>query len=148
MRFYEVEDDIPFIPKKFWSGGVKYQADYLPVSNGCDITVHAPGGFTSTNHWRILRDTVPEDREHGDALERVTSKDMHHAESAGHVGWYVQIISDAKCPRTFAGFVKGALKNSHAQLEHAFIDRLKAPKQEQQPQTARPKLSRRRSTHL
>lgn len=38
MQYYEVEDDLPFIPKKFWSGGVRYQADFLPVPDGCDIS--------------------------------------------------------------------------------------------------------------
>ena len=151
MQFYEVEDDLPFIPKRLWTGGVKYTADFLPVEDGCDITVHAPAGFTSTNHWRVLRETVPlneesipEDREAPlEQLERTGTRDHLHAESGG-AGWYVQIISDAKCPRTFAGFVKGFLKNSHAQLEHAFIDKLKeTPSHRRQ---RRPTLGRRRSS--
>jgi hypothetical protein len=165
MEYYEVEDDLPFMPKRLWSGGVKYTADFLPQEDGCDITVHAPGGFTSTNHWRILRETAPlnEEIHHPDdvprneplaQLERTGTRDMHHAESEG-AGWYVQIISDARCPRTFVGFVKPFLKNSHAQLQHAFIDHLgvvveeaKKKGQEQRPQQKqrRPTLGRRRST--
>lgn len=142
MQYYEVEDDLPFIPKKFWSGGVKYIADYLPTEDGCDITVHAPGGFTSTNHWRILREHIPEDSEA--SLERVKSKDLLHADNTSG-GWYVQIVSDAKCSKTFAGFVKGFLKNSHAQLQTAFIERLKA-----RPAMGnrRPTLGRRRSSEF
>lgn len=152
IQYYEVEDDLPFIPKRLWSGGVKYVADFLPVEDGCDITVHAPGGFTSTNHWRLLRETTPLNEESipedGKApptqLERTGTRDHLHGESSG-AGWYVQIISDAKCSRTFAGFVKGFLKNSHAQLEHAFIERLQAtPAQRQR----RPTLGRRRSTNF
>jgi len=142
--YYEVEDDLPFIPKKFWSGGVRYTADFLPTADGCDITVHAPGGFTSTNHWRLLRENIPEDREAG--LERVLSKDLLHAETSGD-GWYVQIVSDARCNKTFAGFVKGFLKNSHSQLQLAFIERLKVMGLgDGQGRGRRPTMGRRRST--
>lgn len=180
MTFYEVEDDLPFIPKRLWSGGVRYNADFTPVSDGCDITVHAPGGFTSTNHWRLLRETapltptlkhpsnitniehpetIPED-ELKEALVRVQTKDLLHADTESDgAGWYVEIISDAKCPRVYAGFVKGFLKNSHAQLQHSFIDRLKVDsaekmKKRETPELKRPEmkkrptLSRRRSSVL
>lgn len=105
IQYYEVEEDLTFIPKRLWSGGVKYLAEFLPTMDGCDITVHAPGGFTSTNHWRLLREMIPED-ESGPRLEKIQSKDLAHAEMMGE-GWYVQIVSDARCNKTFAGFVKG-----------------------------------------
>jgi hypothetical protein len=165
MTYWEVEDDLPFMPKKLWSGGVKYTADFMPVEDGCDITIHAPAGFTSTNHWRLLRETVPlnetineDDVNRQGApsqLERTGTRDMHHAESQG-AGWYVQIVSDAKCPRMYAGFVKGSLKNAHAQLQNAFIDYLKQMPPEafqkvngtRPQQTRRPTLGRRRSTNF
>ena len=151
MEYYEVEDDLPFIPRRLWSGGVKYTAEFLPVEDGCDIIVHAPAGFTSTNHWRVLRETaplneetIPEDREMPPLqLERTGTRDHLHAEDQG-AGSYVQIISDAKCPRTFAGFVKGFLKNSHSQQERAFIEKLEAT--QGQKRQRRPTLGRRRST--
>lgn len=144
-QHFEVEDDLPFIPKRLWSGGVKYLADFLPVQDGCDITVHAPGGFTSINRWRILRETIPEDAE--PQLERVQTKDLLHAETTGGTGgWYVQIVSDARCNRTFAGFVKGFLKNSHEQQKRAFIEKLQATPKEQRAR--RPTLGRRRSSEF
>ncbi|KAK5116468.1 hypothetical protein LTR62_008017 [Meristemomyces frigidus] len=143
MQYFEVEDDLPFMPKKLWSGGVKYIADFLPTEDGCDITVHAPGGFTSTNHWRILREQITEDGL--PQLQRVASKDLMHADK-GMGGWYVQIISDARCSRTFAGIVKGFLKASHSQLQTAFIGKLQASRQEQM--SGRPTLGRRRSSYL
>ncbi|KAJ8607842.1 hypothetical protein MRB53_040035 [Persea americana] len=132
-QYFEVEDDLPFIPKRLWSGGVKYQADFVPVEQGCDITIHAPGGFTSVNHWRLVLDELKMEAITAEeivvpALEldkeasQVVSKDLMGPEAEGS-GWYVQIISDAKCNRTFAGFVRGFLKNSHAQLQRAFIDK-------------------------
>lgn len=154
VQFFEVEDDLPFIPKRLWAGGVKYRADFYPVADGCDITVHAPGGFNSTNHWRLLRDLNPEQA--GDGLERVQSKDMLHADTTGS-GWYVQIISDASCNKTFAGFVKGFLKNAQSQLQQNFIERLRAtPSKEghqeqpplQQQRSRRPTLGRRKSSVL
>lgn len=182
VEYYEVEDDLPFIPKKLWSGGVRYTADFTPVKEGCDITIHAPGGFTSVNHWRILRETAPLNEESipehyeasttsqngrptmkreptinnlhcsvsklddsGAKLERTGTRDLLHIESDG-AGGYVQIISDAKCSRTFAGFVKGFLKSSHAQLQMSFIEKLQAtsPAKKQ----GRPTLGRRKSSVL
>lgn len=148
MQFWEVEDDLPFIPKRLWSGGVKYRADFVPVADGCDITIYAPGGFTSTNHWRLVRDHILEDAEGG--LERVQSKDMLHASTAGS-GWYIQITSDAQCNVTYATFVKGFLKNTHVQLERSFVDKLRAtPSQQQngQKEQRRPTLGRRKSSVL
>ena len=85
-------------------------------------TVKHPNG---TFHNDDIPDTIPED-ELSNALVRVQTKDLLHAETeSSGAGWYVEIISDAKCSRTFAGFVKGFLKNSHAQLQHKFIERLR-----------------------
>lgn len=162
MSYYEVEDELPFIPKRLWSGGVKYNAEFLRVQDGCDIIVHAPGGFTSTNHWRLLRETAPistlnnvdtdgrpstiPEEERNAALSRSETKDSRHADTQSG-GLYVQIISDASCPRLYAGYVKGFLKNSHAQQQHAFVDRLRASGAKSRPQNSRrPTLGRRRST--
>ncbi|KAK4505363.1 hypothetical protein PRZ48_003326 [Zasmidium cellare] len=144
IQCYEVEEDLTFIPKRLWSGGVKYLAEFLPTADGCDITVHAPGGFTSTNHWRLLREMIPED-EPGPVIERVQSKDLAHAQMMGE-GWYVQIVSDARCNKTFAGFVKGFIKNSQTQLQMAFIEKLQASPAEQRKR--RPTLGRRRSSEF
>ncbi|KXT05996.1 hypothetical protein AC578_360 [Pseudocercospora eumusae] len=143
VQYYEVEDDLPFIPKKLWAGGVKYQADFVPTQDGCDITVHAPGGFTSTNRWRLLREHISEGAEA--SLERIKAKDLDHAGDSGP-GWYVQIVSDAKVEKVFASFVKGFLKNSHQQLQQAFIEKLKATPTQQR--NRRPTLGRRKSSML
>lgn len=144
IQYYEVEEDLTFIPKRLWSGGVRYMAEFLPTVDGCDITVHAPGGFTSTNHWRLLREMIPED-EPGPMLERVQSKDLAHAQMMGE-GWYVQIVSDARCNKTFASFVKSFVANSQKQLQQSFIEKLQATPAEQR--TRRPTLGRRRSSEF
>lgn len=160
VQYYEVEDDLPFIPKKLWSGGVHYQADFVPLPEGCDITVHAPGGFTSVNHWRLVHQeerTVESIQEDGapavqevDGSGRTKSRNELYA-TGGQ--WYVEIVSDAKCSRTFSGFVKGFLKNSHSQLQGAFVDRLKEASKAQQgarPQAGgrRPTIGRRKSSRF
>lgn len=144
IQYFEVEEDLTFIPKRLWSGGVRYLAEFVPTADGCDITVHAPGGFTSTNHWRLLREMIPED-EPRPVLERVLSKDLAHAQMMGE-GWYVQIVSDAKCNKTFAGFVKGFVQNSQIQLQKSFIDKLQSTPAEQRKR--RPTLGRRRSSEF
>lgn len=172
VQCFEVEDDLPFIPKKLWSGGVRYQADFVPLEEGCDITIYAPGGFTSVNHWRLVHEsnrTIATIAEHGEGrplgeyqepdggrptLGRVKSKDLLHADHTGGK-WFIQIISDARCSRTFAGFVKGFLKNSHSQLERAFVDKAQEESTNvngdvtQRPGTSRrPTLGRRKSSQF
>lgn len=162
VQYFEVEDDLPFIPKKLWSGGVRYQADFVPLDEGCDITVHAPGGFTSVNHWRLVHledrtnDIIMEDgdegtyrvHQDGDEVGRTRSKNLLHADKSG--GWYIEIVSDAKCNRTFASFVKGFLKNSHVQLQNAFIEKVKEMDSGQNgqrpPNSRRPTIGRRQSS--
>lgn len=172
VTYHEVEDGLPFIPKRLWSGGVHYHAEFTPVSDGCDITIHAPGNFQSTNYWRLLRetaptsnsdyhpsslksnenpDTIPKD-ELNAALQKAKTRDLLHAdrESDG-AGWYVEIISDAKCSKVYASFVKSFLKNSHGHLQHAFINRLREVTKSRGKATstaARPTLGRRRSSVL
>lgn len=111
------------------------------------------------NHWRLVHqeDRILEDGEDPvndpDFSER-KSKNLLHADRSGGGQWFVQIVSDAKCNRTFANFVKGFLRNSHTQLENAFVEKVKesstaetngAP---QRPTAGarRPTLGRRRST--
>lgn len=110
---YKVEDSLAFIPKRLWSGGVWYTAIYTVKPDGCDITVKAPGGFTSVNHWQMVQQ-----HEGGNTIIRITS--------------------DAKCNKTFAGFVKKFLQNSHEQLQRSFKEKAES--------SARPGLLRRRSS--
>ena len=91
---YDCEDALTFIPKKLWDGGVCYTAVFSQEPDGCDIVIKAPGGFTSTNKWRLQMDR--------DGRKCVTT------------------VSDAKCNRTFAGFVKKFLENSHATQQSRF----------------------------
>jgi hypothetical protein len=145
---YEVEDDLPFIPKRLWAGGVKYNADFVPTPDGCDITVYAPGGFTSVNHWRLLRDPILDHAKETHKIESQTKDTLHMRNDSGGGGWYVQIISDARCPKAFASFVKGFLKNSHVQLQQAFIEKVKETPVEptEGEQAQRPPMRERRPT--
>lgn len=97
---YRVEDSLAFVPKKLWSGGVWYTAFFKAVEDGCDIMIQAPGGFTSTNKWRLVR------KPDGTRV--------------------VSITSDAKCSKTFSIFVKRFLESSHGQMQRAFNERVEA----------------------
>lgn len=164
-QYYEVEDELPFIPKKLWSGGVRYQADFVPMSEGCEITIHAPAGFTSVNNWRLVHQeerTIESALEDGD--QGVTSNHgAHPSNKFGQVKgrsdsyasggqWYVEITSDAKCSRTFSSFVKGFLKNGHVQLQCAFADRAKEASNEigdpVEANNRRPTIGRRKSSRF
>lgn len=97
---YKVEDSLAFVPRKLWSGGVWYTAFFKPVEDGCDITIQAPGGFTSVNKWRLIR-----------------KPDGSRA---------ISITSDAKCSKTFAYFVKKFLETQHGQLQRTFNERVES----------------------
>ncbi|GAB7339123.1 hypothetical protein MBLNU457_5796t1 [Dothideomycetes sp. NU457] len=114
---YDCEDSLTFLPKKLWDGGVWYVAVFTPTPNGCDIMIKAPGGFTSTNHWRLS-----------------ASRDGQKI---------IEIISDAKCSKTFAGFVKKFLENNHQVQQRAFRERLE---RDLAGQEGRPGMPRRRSS--
>lgn len=97
---YKIEDSLAFVPKKLWSGGVWYTAFFKPVDDGCDITIQAPGGFTSTNKWRLVKKADGQR--------------------------FISITSDAKCSKTFAYFVKKFLESQHGQLQRSFNERVEA----------------------
>lgn len=115
--YYEVQDDLPFIPKRLWSGGVKYQAAFRPTPEGCRITVHAPGGFTSTNEWRLLPKAIPGD---GPAGPDLHSEDVDYAGRGRHV----MTVSEGQVNKTFAPFVTSFLVKSHQTQQNAFIEAL------------------------
>ncbi|THX67212.1 hypothetical protein D6D04_10848 [Aureobasidium pullulans] len=80
---YKIEDSLAF-----------------PVEDGCDITIQAPGGFTSTNKWRLVKKADGQK--------------------------FISITSDAKCSKTFAYFVKKFLESQHGQLQRSFNERVEA----------------------
>ncbi|PSK43135.1 hypothetical protein B9Z65_7089 [Elsinoe australis] len=95
---YDCQDALTFIPKKLWDGGVWYKAIYALQPKGCDITVKAPGGFSSINRWRLQ-------------VDNDGNKSM-------------SIDSDAKCNRTFAIFVEKFLQSSHDTQHRRFKEKL------------------------
>jgi hypothetical protein len=97
---YKVEDSLAFVPKKLWSGGVWYTAFFTPVEDGCDISVQAPGGFSSINRWRLVK------KSDGTRV--------------------ISITSDATCSKTFAYFVKRFLDGNHVQMQRAFNERIES----------------------
>jgi len=96
---YQVDEQLAFIPRKLWHGGVKYKSVFTTFEDGCDISVDAPF-FKSVNQWRI---------ENGEGGEKT-----------------VRITSDAKCSKAFASAVKKFLGSSHDELHRGFGERVAA----------------------
>ncbi|GAB7360023.1 hypothetical protein MBLNU230_g7547t1 [Neophaeotheca triangularis] len=140
QQFYEVEDAISFLPSAVWSGTCRYTAAFLRLKDGCDIVVYAPGGFTSVNHWRLVRDTNPGATQE---LEKVPVRNMFGGGGTGESEWRVEIVSDCRCSKVYASFVKGFIKNSHDQLEKSYIEKLQ---QLEAAGKSRPGVPRRRSS--
>lgn len=97
---YRVEDTIAFIPKEIWDGGVWYSASFKRLKDGCDIEIHAPGGFTSVNAWRL------ESKDDGRKM--------------------ISINSDTQSNKVYMPFIKKFLQSSHAQQQEAFNERLRS----------------------
>lgn len=117
---YNVRDALAFIPKRLWNGSVSYGCTFTVVPDGCDIEIRAPGGFTSVNRWRVLRQT----------------------EQGGDIT--IRIESDARCSKTYAVFVKKFLQNSHEQQQRKLGERVKAAMAKRE---GRPAMGRRRSSY-
>lgn len=122
---YEVEEQLTFIPKRLWSGGVTYTCTFTTLDNGCDIKVKAPF-FSSTNQWRLqtIDDTADD--------HAVT----HTGSNPGNRE--ISITSEAVCNRTFAGITKQFVAGSHVQQQKAFADQLQ--------KVVRPGMVKRRSS--
>lgn len=96
---YQVNEQLAFIPRKLWHGGVKYKSVFTTLEDGCDITVDAPF-FNSVNRWRL---------EEGKGGQKV-----------------VRITSDAKCSKAFSSAVRKFLGSSHDELQRRFGEKIAA----------------------
>lgn len=94
---YEVDEQLAFVPRKIWHGGVHYKSVFTTVEDGCDVTVDAPF-FNSVNRWRIVEEVG------GDKV--------------------ISIFTDAKCGKAFASPVRKFLEKSHEELRAGFVSRL------------------------
>jgi hypothetical protein len=121
IQYYEVEDTLHFLPKYLWRGAVKYTADFLPTMDGCNVTVRAPGGFTSLTKWRVMRMVSSDGVELG--LQAAGKEDF--MSGVRNEDWAVHIVSEATCSLTYSSFVKGFLKDSHQKLLEGYLAKLK-----------------------
>lgn len=117
---YRVEDALGFIPKRLWSGGVSYTATFVTSDDGCDITIKAPGGFTSINRWRLEHGAARLGADGAAIVVDGAEDDGRRVEEEV----VVRITSDASCSSLFAGFVKRYLGNSHVQLQRGFREQV------------------------
>lgn len=106
-EYWEVEEAIPWIPQWLWNGTAKYDLEFTPTSNGCDVTNWANWRFTSINQWRLLRGWVLESGE-------VVFSD------GDENGWLLRTVSDTMYHRSFARCLKrhtyAGLKAMHVKL--------------------------------
>jgi hypothetical protein len=114
---WQVSEDLPFIPSWLWSGGTTYAATVTPNSAGCVVEIQASKLYTSTNTWRVVRGSPPDDDE-GMALEG--SKELAEGSE-----WFIQTASQTDCNKTFAGFVKGNLVKGTRGMHEVFVKRLR-----------------------
>lgn len=108
-EYWEVEEDVPWIPKWLRNGTMKSLVVFSPVFNGCDLTARAKSTFTSTEQWRLVRGQVLSGGE-------VVLND----DDDGVSGWLLQTVSNVVCMVTFAGFFRSqtpiSLKSVHAKI--------------------------------
>lgn len=110
-EYWEIEEEVPWIPKWLWNGTAKYSLEFTPISNGCDVTIWANWRFTSVNHWRMIRGWILESGE-------VALSEGEHS------GWLLQTESETVYHRTCARLLKRHAYDDIKSMHVKFIDQL------------------------
>ncbi|SMR58202.1 unnamed protein product [Zymoseptoria tritici ST99CH_1E4] len=112
---WEITEDLPFIPSWLWSGGTTYSALVHPTSSGCQVHIRASSLYTSTNTWKVVKGTPPEDDE-GMMLEGTVTEGSE---------WYIQTRSEAVCNKAFVKYVTKGLARGTRGMHERFLERLR-----------------------
>ncbi|SMR61179.1 unnamed protein product [Zymoseptoria tritici ST99CH_3D1] len=114
-QHWSITEDLPFIPSWLWSGGTTYSAIVHPTSSGCIAKITASSLYTSTNTWKVVKGSPPEDDE-GMMLEGTVTEGSE---------WYIQTRSEAVCNKAFVKYVTKGLARGTRGMHERFLERLR-----------------------
>lgn len=110
MTWYELTDEIQYIPGTGVKGEVTYRAGFYDLPRGLQTHVFAPGGVDIHGKWMIGGNMPGEERE---PVELGVNKPAD--------GLYIREDVDLKCNVFLANFVKKNLKKSHGTVVERLI---------------------------
>jgi hypothetical protein len=126
MTWYEITDEIQYIPGTAVKGEASYKAGFYNLPKGLQTHVFAPGGVDIHGKWSVGGNMPNEPRE---SLELGISKPLD--------GLYIREDVDLRCNVFIANFVKRNLKKSHSTATQKLIKRAREMER-QNPQLRRP----------
>lgn len=103
MTWYEITDEIQYIPGTPIKGEVSYKAGFYDTPTGLQTHTFAAGGVEIRGKWHIGGNLPGEKRE-----------DIEIGSNKPRDGLYIQEDVDLRCNVLLTGFVKKNLKKSHA----------------------------------
>ena len=126
MTWYEMTDEIQYIPGTAVKGEVTYKAGFYDLPQGLQTHTFAPGGVDIHGKWTVGGNAPGEERE---PLELGLNKPLD--------GLYIREDVDLRCNVFLANFVKRNLKKSHATVVERLIKKAKEMQREN-PSLTRP----------
>lgn len=112
MVWYEITDEIQYIPGTPLKGEVSYKAGFYDLPTGLQTHTFAAGGVDIRGKWTVGGSLPGEEKEE---VEIGTNKPRE--------GLYILEEVDLKCNMLLTNFVKRNLKKSHATLVESIIQK-------------------------
>ncbi len=113
MEWYEITDEIVYIPGTPMKGEIKYKAGFYNLPNGLQTMSFAPGGVQLSGKWTVGGNMPDEPRE---PVEIGVDKPRE--------GLYLKEEVVLKCSIFLSSFVKKNLKKAHPQIHAVLVKRL------------------------
>jgi hypothetical protein len=110
MTWYELTDEIQYIPGTAVKGEVSYKAGFYDLPQGLQTHVFAPGGVDIRGKWSVGGNMPGEERE---PAELGVNKPID--------GLYIREEVDLRCNVFLANFVKRNLKKSHGTVVERLV---------------------------
>ena len=114
MTWYELTDEIQYIPGTAVKGEVSYKAGFYDLPQGLQTHVFAPGGVDIRGKWMVGGNMPGEERE---PAELGVDKPID--------GLYIREEVDLRCNVFLANFVKRNLKKSHGTVVERLVKKAK-----------------------
>ncbi|KAK5164944.1 uncharacterized protein LTR77_009609 [Saxophila tyrrhenica] len=127
MKWYEMTDEIQYIPGTAVKSQVTYKGGFHDLPDGLQTHVFAPGGVDILAKWRVGGNMPGEPKE---PLELGLNKPVE--------GLYLREDYELRCNVLLTSFVKRNLKKSHAELVRKLIEKVGSSPTSSREQLSRP----------
>lgn len=136
MVWYEITDEIQYIPGTPIKGEVSYKAGFYDIPNGLQTHTFAPGGVDIRGKWTVGGNAPGEKPEE---IEIGSNKPRD--------GLYIQEEVDLRCNVFLTNFVKKNLKKSHSTVVDSIVE-MAASADVSRTQSFRPEHTRTNSDNI